>query len=546
MNEGILGSVIVKELAVASPTLSPFFLFNLICALAVATFCLTRFFSNNYVLARLSFCLAAFMFFLYQAPLVLFSEQVIVSLSQPWTYALIVNGSALALTLWAILSRRLDFYDGPCFFPEKSQLLYLGAGALGLGALWIYLAGVPWRCTGLFALLYDPWLTLVAREFSIKLIGTSLATYSFGAYANAIAPLLVLLSVWLIRNSLLRLRFVGALIGITGGILAIFAVLLSGTKGLLVPSLLMVMAGSYFWCNTWFSRIATTLFAFAFVVFSLITFELMKERSSVVGGAYDFAACSKTAGTCNMSLEMLESMKARDHSLGLPGAFVAPIQSRLVCLCSGDGDQGTCPAGTLGQVMGGQVMGGQVMGGQVMGGQVMGGQHLTHLAERSATLGGAIFNRVFVVPFQVSVWNFMYAETEPVDGAKTLPFARRIFRESLNMPELVYQKYGSIYSMGDKTSTSTAPTSFLLAYPIYVGWIGFALAMVCVIALDFVLARLARFIGATLLPILIGTVLIMSINFMTSDFVTVLISHGGAAGIFALLFYAALTNRKLC
>jgi len=526
MNEITLGSLMVKELAVASPTLSPFFLFNLICALAVAISCLTRFFSNNYVSARLSFCLAAFLFFFYQAPLVLFSEQVRVSLIHPWIYAFIVNGSALALTLWVILSRRLDFDDGPCSFPENSQLLYLGAGALGFGALWIYLAGVPWQCTGLFALLYDPWLTLVAREFSIKLIGTSLATYSFGAYANAIAPLLVLLSVWLIRNSLLRLRFVVALIGVTGGILAIFAVLLSGTKGLLVPSFLMVMAGTYFWCNTWFSRIATTLFAVAFVVFNLITFELMKERSSVVGGAYDFAACSKTAGTCNMSLEMLKSMKARDHSLGLPGAFVEPIQSRLVCLCSGDGDQGTCPAGSLGQVVG--------------------GQDLTHLAERSATLGGAIFNRVFVVPFQVSVWNFMYAETEPVYGAKTLPFARRIFGESLNMPELVYQKYGSIYSMGDKTSTSTAPTSFLLAYPIYVGWFGFALAISIVIALDFVLARLARFIGATLLPMLIGTVLIISMNFMTSDFVTVLISHGGAAGIFALLFYNALTNRKLC
>lgn len=533
MNEVILGSVMVKELALASPTLSAFFLFNLICTLTVAASCLTRFFLNNYVSARLSFCLAAFVFLFYQAPLVFFSEQVRVSLNQPWTYAFIVNGSALALTLWAILSRRLDFDDSPSSFPEKSNLLYLGAGVLGFGSLWIYLAGVPWQCTGLFALLYDPWLTLLAREFGIKLIGTSLSTYSFGAYANAIAPLLVLLSVWLIRNSLLRLRFVGALTGILVGSLAIIAVLLSGTKGLLVPSILMLIAGTYFWCNTWLSRISTIFFAIVFVTFSLITFELMKERSSMVGGAYDFAACSQRAGTCQKSLDLLDSMQARDYSLGLPGVYVAPIQSRLECLCSGSGDEVTCPAGTLGQVISGASRG-------------MGGQHLEYLAERSTTLAGAVFNRVFVVPFQVSVWNFMYAETEPVDGVKTLPFARRIFGESLNMPELVYQKYGSVYSMGDKTSTSTAPTSFLLAYPIYVGWIGFALALASVIALDFVLARLARFIGAPLVPMLIGTVLIMSMNFMTSDFVTVLISHGGAAGIFALLLYAAMTKRKPC
>lgn len=533
MAPDLLHSPMIRALTLEPPSLSIFFFFNLIASLTVIGACIFRFILNNYAAGRLQLCIAAFLCIFYQIPLTLFSQQIEATLSDPWRYSSIVNGCALTLSLWGLLTRHLDLAGGASPFPENSNRFFLGTSLLGLGSLGIYLAGVPWQCTGLFALLYDPWLTLLAREFSVKLIGTSLSTYSFGAYANAIAPLLVLLSVWLIRNSLLRLRFVGALTGILVGSLAIIAVLLSGTKGLLVPSILMLIAGTYFWCNTWLSRISTIFFAIVFVTFSLITFELMKERSSMVGGAYDFAACSQRAGTCQKSLDLLDSMKARDYSLGLPGVYVAPIQSRLECLCSGSGDEVTCPAGTLGQVISGASRG-------------IGGQHLEYLAERSTTLAGAVFNRVFVVPFQVSVWNFMYAETEPVDGVKTLPFARRIFGESLNMPELVYQKYGSVYSMGDKTSTSTAPTSFLLAYPIYVGWIGFALALASVIALDFVLARLARFIGAPLVPMLIGTVLIMSMNFMTSDFVTVLISHGGAAGIFALLLYAAMTKRKPC
>ena len=125
----------------------------------------------------------------------------------------------------------------------------------------------------------------------------------------------------------------------------------------------------------------------------------------------------------------------------------------------------------------------------------------------------------------------MYTETETFNGWKSLPFSRRILGESLNMPELVYQKYGVIYSQGDRTITSTAPTSFLLSYPASLGWVGFVLALVCIVMLDAVLAILTAHIKPSLVPLLIGVVLIMSINFMTSDFVTVLISHGGAVGI---------------
>lgn len=526
MEENIINSVMVSELAIRAPALSALFLFNLICTLLVVGYCLFRFLQSDYVLTRLSFCFVAFFCVFYQIPLVLFSQQVEVSLRQPWAYALVVNAGALLLVIWGFLSRRLDFNHGVASYPAGQVRIYLATFALGVICLVVYLARVPWSCTGLFALLYDPWLTLLAREFSVKLIGSALSSYLLGAYANAVAPILILLSVWLIRNSLLRRQPLGFIVGILGGFFAISALLISGTKGLLMPSILMLVAGCYFWCTTWWSRAVTILLAVAFVVVALVSFEMMKERGAVVGGSYDFAACSVEAKTCQESHMLLESMKARDYSLGLPGRFVQPLQDRLGCLCGGS-DKAACPSSVLTDTR-----------NFVLDNTSIGVQH------RSLSYVRAIFNRVFVVPFQVSVWSFMYAETEQVEGFKTLPLVRRIFGESLNMPELVYQKYGSVYSGGDKTSTSTAPTSFFLAYPAYLGLSGFLLALGLVIVLDLFLARFAEFAGVSLVPMLVGGIFIMCMNFMTSDFITVLSSHGGAAGVFVLFVHSLLLKRN--
>lgn len=529
MEDNILNSAMLSALVVEAPSLSVFFLFNLILTLSTVVFCGVRFFRSHYILTRLSFWFVVFFCVLYQVPLVLFSAQVEASLQRPWAYAAVVNLGAVLLMLWGVLTRRLDINLDAMAQPARPFRIYFATLVLGVACLTTYLSGVPWNCTGLFALIYDPWLTLLARELGVKLVGSSFATYSLGAYANAVVPILVLMSVWLIRDSLLRRRMLGAAVGVLGGIFAITTALVSGTKGLLMPSMVMLVAGCYFWCRTWPSRIVTITFAVTFVFSILVSFELLKERGAVVGGAYDFAACSVEVGACEQSRELLQSLTARDHSLGLPSAYVKPLQARLESLCSGEGDPASNNAFSNNGFSNNAF---RVSKAQTEG------------QERSMTFVSALFNRMLVVPFQVSIWNFMYGETEQFNSFKALPFARRVLGESLNMPELVYQKYGSVYSGGDKTSTSTAPTSFFIAYPAYLGVSGFLLALALVIALDLFLAKFARFIGTSLVPILVGCIMVMCMNFMTSDFVTVLISHGGAAGILVLLIHALLLKRN--
>ena len=526
MQESLLGSAMIRSLVIEAPSYSAFFFFNLTCTLLVALFCLIKFLKGNYVLARLYFSILSLFCIFYQIPLVLFSRQIESSVVNFWHFSFIINGGAMVLALWGAISRRFDFRNEPSTFQKNMNGVYFVTGIFSVIFLWGYLSGVPWDCTVLYALLFDPWLTLLAREFGVKLIGTSISTYSLGAYVNAAAPLFVLLSVWQIRSSIASRNILGLLVGFICGSFAISAVLISGTKGLLMSMMVMLLVASYFWCKTWPARILTIFSSCLFVFISLITFELSKERHSIIGSNYDFASCSVRSGTCQKSLQLLESMKLRDYSLGLPMKHLKPILARTECLCNGEGDEASCPAGSLPD-----------------GASGISSNPFT--GTRAESFAHAVANRIFVVPFQVAAWNYMYAETESFNGALTLPFARRIFGESLNMPELVYQKYGSVYSMGDKTSTSTAPTSFFLAYPFYVGAIGFMIAIVCILLLDLLIAFFTRSIGGHLVPMLAGIVVIMAMNFMTSDFVTVLISHGGLAGLLMILVYSFLPSKKI-
>lgn len=530
METELLGLAMARRLSVEPPVLSLFFIFNLVSFLIVGVAGVIKFKSNNYSLARLSFCLAVAVCLVYQAPLVIFSQRVETSLRDPWAYALVVNGSALFLMAWAFLSRRVDFSGEASTYPEKTNEIYLFTITFAIALLWIYLSSVPWACTGIYALLFDPSYTLLARELGVKLIGTSFSTYSLGAYAGAVAPMLILLSIWRVENSILHKKFGHALVGALCGFVAVAALLVSGTKGLLMPAALMLTAGAYFYRRTWHSRLVALIAATLFLIFSLFTFQLLRERGLVSGGRYDFAACSVKMGACQKSFSLLESMKGREDSLGLPSAQIAPIQSRLACLCKGE-SEAACPSVEIEYAIQSSASEPDTGGG-------------SGLADRFKAYIGATAYRIFVVPLQVSIWHFMYGETESVEGVKTLPFANRVLGNSLNMPELVYQKYGVIYSQGDKTNTSTAPTSFLLAYPAYLGFGGFFIALGCILGLDLVLAMLARFIGASLMPVLIGAVMILSANFLVSDFITVLLSHGGIPGMLVLLIYSFLLKKK--
>ena len=522
-------SIMLNYLDIENPELTFFFLVNLTCMMFVAASCLTMFVKNNFLLGRFYFSFTLILCVFFQMPLTLFSHQIERALYDPWKFSLCVNGTALLLLLWGKWSSQLSIRAGSCSYPENTRSIYILTGVIGIALVAVYLYHVPWDCTGLFAIINDPWMTLIAREFSIKLVGSSISTYSIGTNANAVAPIFILLSFWLFLLSVRSRQVTSALIGLLGGFVAVISVIMTGTKGLLFPSMLMLVVGSYFWSKTWLERILTVGFSVMFILGSILTFELVKDRGAEAGGFYDFASCSARLGTCPQSQTLLHSLKSLDYSLGLPSYLVDKLENRLDCLCDTNVEEHLCPIATVNSPSG----------------YNSDTTEQTSLPARKVSgYITAILYRVFVTPFQVTAWHFMYAETEELDGVLTLPFANRFFGKSLNTPELVYQKYASEYFGGDKTSTGTSPTGYLFAYTAYAGWLGLLLSIVLIVGVDIFVASLSKFLDNSLIPILIGLVSIMSTNFMVSDFVTVMISHGGAAGVLMLIIFVLLKKKN--
>jgi hypothetical protein len=522
--------IMTKRLVLEWPMISSFFIFNLISAVIIWIAAIVKLKTNIYSLTRLSFCLAVAVGLIFVTPLVIFSESVELSLSKPWVYAMVINGAAVVLMGWAYLSHSFDVVYENSSIPVRVNQIHLVTGVLGVALIGVYFSKVPWDCSGAYALFNDPPYTLLARELVGKLAGGSFSIYALAAYVNAVAPVFIFFSIWRVGGYLSSRKIVAALTFAILGFLAVSALLVSGTKGFLLPSTLMLVVAVLFYTKTWKSRVLGFVMTGVFFYCALATFELLKERGSyVINGRYDFAACAVKVNACEGSLNLIESMQGQAYPLGLPVASLKMTQSRLACLCEG-GESKTCPS----------LVGNEKIATNNFINENDSMIVLEVASSRLKSFTEAVIYRIFVVPFQVSVWHFMYAETEVVDGVKTLPFARRLTGDSLNMPELVYQKYGSIYWDGDKTTTSSAPTSFIWTYTAYLGWFGFCVALGCILSLDLLMAGIARILGKDLLPIHVGILLIMSVNFTASDFVTVLVSHGGLAGILVLLICAVL------
>lgn len=92
----------------------------------------------------------------------------------------------------------------------------------------------------------------------------------------------------------------------------------------------------------------------------------------------------------------------------------------------------------------------------------------------------------------------MYADTEDLEGLKTLPFTKRVFGHSLCILELVYQKHSAGYSLGGRTNMSKAPKSLFLSYSACLGTGRFFLAITCFVLSDILLNKVAAFAGPSL------------------------------------------------
>lgn len=506
------------QVALRWPDPTPFFLAAFLAAAATSLGLLLMLRASPTRLMRPAFLLAGFCHGLYQWPLALLANPVEGSLLQPWRLAAFVQLGVWGLMAWVLASRRLD--PPP---PRAAAPLFRGAeiaipagGALLLAAA--YLLQVPATCTALYSLVVDPHMTLLAREFGGKLAAGALGSYALGALFNVAAPLVLALALRMAWTEVLARRWWRVPLWVLLAFGAVALVMITGTKGLLVPSLLMLVVTSFLWNQRLWVKVAAGGFALGALAVGLVTFELVKEREDAAGARYDIAACAVRVNACERSTVLVESLKQRKMSLGLPRSLVDDLSERMACACKPGAQIAACPA--------------------VEPVVISFALELEGLPKsRGFTFLEAIANRAMVVPLQVAAWHHMYAETEPSPGLAGIPIFGRLGGNLVNMPETVYQKYGFIYSGGDRTSTSTAPTGFMLSYAAYIGWAGLALALALVIAYDVAACWLLRRVRPALAPLAAGLMLVIAMNLAVSDFLTTMGSHGGAAALAMLAVY---------
>jgi len=160
-------------------------------------------------------------------------------LPDPWTFALLAQGFPLiGLTISLLIGRRSAkivwqriLYPDPEVAPWKMQrrAILILAGSIVFFVV-LYLQFVPLSDTGLYAIIFDPVGSTIAREESLKLIDNAFIQYGYGFMASAFAPLLSVLLLNRLIMDIKQLRLLGALIIIAAIIGILVAVSLTGAR----------------------------------------------------------------------------------------------------------------------------------------------------------------------------------------------------------------------------------------------------------------------------------------------------------------------------
>lgn len=494
---------------------------------------------NPHQLSRPAFMVAALMHLIFQWPLAIFSPIFERSLSGYWFFAVSVHTPIVACLFWLAATKRLTEYVMRSGETSERRIQNISLGsrsillALFAGLSGLYLSRVGWQCTGIYAILFDPELALLARETSGKLVRDGLAPYWYGVLANVICPLVMHTALFGANAALTKRQYSKVLAWVTTGICALLVVLLPGAKGGLIPMVIVVCVGFVAARGTWMRRIAIIACVFGTGFLMLSTIEVLRERQVFSGGCYDFGACVRRHNACPEASALIQSLQYRDMSLGLTSRTLTEIEKDLHVACSPEQPFYESQRCSSRQIKG--------EGPKASRTDSM-PEGKEDVSSRMGQYAVGILYRMGVVPVQVASWYHLYVAEHGSPGLHALPLSSILFGRRVVMPIQIHETYYPIYSGGDRTSTGTAPTSFLLAYPAYLGFAGIGLSLAAILIFDFISCTILARLGSALRGAGIGLLAVGSVNFMVSDFGTTLLSHGTAAALL-LLFALSFTEQ---
>lgn len=460
---------------------------------------------NSNRILRPALILAVACCLIFQWPLALMSDALLTSLSNPWMFASFAHVPVLAGCAFVFATPTLDRQENNGDDRVFDLATAWPVAALLVVFVTIFLARVPLDCTALYASIFDPAAGLLAREVTIKFAGSVFATVSYGAVANSVSPAMVGLLLLMAMHFVRECRWLQALGCLLVIVPCVAVVLLGGAKGLLVPIFIVGLFAALSARGTLLLRTTAVVSTLAVLVITMVSFELARERNVEIG-QYDFNSCTARLGSTNEGVELLRSMY--DGGLGLPASRIRWYLVEAENEADGSIDISKPPT-TF--------------------------ERPELSPQRAGSYLQSIIQRAFITPLQVASWHQLYVDEHGSPGREVLPLAKYLFGSSVDMTSEVYRSYGVIFSGGDRTSTSTAPTSFVFAYPAYFGWLGMLVVVSMIVALDAVMSWANRNLPRGNAFISAGLAAVICYNLLTSDFYTVMMSHGGGAAILTVL-----------
>jgi hypothetical protein len=504
------------------------------------------------ILHRPAYLFAAAAHVFHQWPLALLSPVIGRNLADPWFFlvavcAPVVTGIAVSFrdagTPDPTGARDDALHSGP-YRPRVHGPVLAATGVLA----GTYLVVVDWTCTGLYAYLVDPEMSLFAREFSGKLLPNAIAFYAHGALVNVLVPILTTLSVGLVVRGLSGRTVIPSCAGVLLLGVSLALALTPGAKGALVPSLVVATVCFVVLRQDPLQRALSIGLLILFVAGPLVMFDKAREFGALFasGATYDVVGCTQRYGVCEASRTLLGSSLSRAGSLGLseartrslladlddfcpsptvgaeepvavtpplvpdaPDVLVPPAPARLVHHLAVTpplvADAPDRPGGWLGRI----------------------GERLRPLADEVDRVAYGVLYRAIVTPIQAASWYFRHAEDHGRVGASGIGSLRRFVETPVNMPALIHEIYYPLFSQGASVSTGTVPVAFYLSYPAVVGWWGVALSIALVLGFDALTRVMMRRLPQDTCALCAGLIAAVVVNGLSSEFGTVLLSHGG-------------------
>lgn len=468
--------------------------------------------------SRFAFQIAVLINLIFQWPAAFAANSISNTISSPFWYQASLGISVVCLSLFLYFTRsRSDRTGG-------SNTLWLHNGTLLIPLtilfflLVIYFVSVPPTCTGLFAFIFDPHMTALAREVSVNLVPSGIATTSLTVALNVFVPINCALGVGYSIINFKEKKYFKTIFWCFFSFVIFSFALIPGIKGLILPSAVVLSICIFSWVPKIKLKKILAVTVLLVAGLAIIGFDTLAERN-LQFEPFQFTQCARSIGSADQAKFMLVSI-AETGGYGLSATEIRTLLE-----------------GKMNSTLVEPEV--ELSNSQPQESKVDGKDSPTPEFSRYLAYAQGAFTRTFIVPSNVAVLHFKYVEDFGSPGVGAMPFASKFTGSSIDVPNRVFREYISTASSdSNKEISGTAPTSSVIAWNAYYGPVGLAFSIGAIIGIDLFISYARRRAAPALQPLIIGLGISGAFLFTSSDFFNAMTSHGFFVALLMMWFWS--------